>query len=32
MFIRKMTIADYTCVFDLWMNTPGMGLNDCRKK
>ncbi|MDD4113596.1 MAG: GNAT family N-acetyltransferase [Herbinix sp.] len=28
MFIRKMTIADYTCVYDLWLNTPGMGLND----
>ena len=25
--IRKMTIADYTCVYDLWLNTPGMGLN-----
>jgi len=28
MLIRKMTIADYTCVYDLWLNTPGMGLND----
>lgn len=28
MLIRKMTIADYTCVYDLWMATPGMGLND----
>lgn len=27
MLIRKMTIADYDCVYDLWMNTPGMGLN-----
>lgn len=25
--IRVMTIADYDQVYDLWMNTPGMGLN-----
>ncbi len=25
--IRKMTIADYDAVYDLWINTPGMGLN-----
>ena len=28
MIIRKMTIADYDCVYDLWLNTPGMGLNN----
>ncbi|MDQ2088273.1 GNAT family N-acetyltransferase [Herbivorax sp. ANBcel31] len=28
MIIRKMTIADYDCVYDLWVNTPGMGLNN----
>ena len=26
--IRKMTIGDYHDVYDLWLNTPGMGLND----
>lgn len=26
--IRNMTIADYDAVYALWMNTPGMGLND----
>lgn len=26
--IRKMTIADYDCVYELWKNTPGMGLNN----
>lgn len=25
--IRVMTIADYEGVYDLWINTPGMGLN-----
>lgn len=25
--IRVMTIADYDGVYDLWINTPGMGLN-----
>lgn len=25
--IRPMTIADYDGVYDLWINTPGMGLN-----
>ena len=25
--IRVMTIHDYDGVYDLWMNTPGMGLN-----
>ena len=25
--IRKMTIADYDAVYDLWISTPGMGLN-----
>lgn len=25
--IRVMTINDYDGVYDLWMNTPGMGLN-----
>jgi ribosomal protein S18 acetylase RimI-like enzyme len=28
MFIRKMSIADYEEVYQLWINTPGMGLND----
>lgn len=27
MDIRKMTLADYEDVYDLWMRTPGMGLN-----
>jgi len=26
--IRKMTTADYDDVYDLWINTPGMGLNN----
>ncbi len=26
--IRKMTIEDYDGVYNLWINTPGMGLND----
>lgn len=26
--IRKMTIGDYEKVYDLWISTPGMGLND----
>lgn len=26
--IRKMTIADYEKVYNLWISTPGMGLND----
>lgn len=26
--IRKMTIGDYENVYDLWISTPGMGLND----
>lgn len=25
--IRVMSICDYTEVYDLWINTPGMGLN-----
>jgi N-acetylglutamate synthase len=25
--IRKMTTNDYEMIYDLWMNTPGMGLN-----
>lgn len=25
--IRLMTIDDYDAVYDLWINTPGMGLN-----
>ena len=25
--IRVMTIADYDKVYDLWLHTPGMGLN-----
>jgi len=28
MTIRRMTIADYKQVYALWMNTPGMGLNN----
>ena len=28
MQIRKMTIEDYEGVYCLWLNTPGMGLND----
>jgi len=28
MLIRKMTIDDYDSVYDLWLNTPGIGLND----
>lgn len=28
MIIRKMTIADYDSVYNLWLNTPGMGLNN----
>jgi len=27
MQIRKMTINDYKGVYQLWLNTPGMGLN-----
>ncbi|MDO4460327.1 MAG: GNAT family N-acetyltransferase [Clostridia bacterium] len=27
MIYRLMTIDDYDGVFDLWLNTPGMGLN-----
>ena len=27
MQIRKMTIHDYDSVYNLWLNTPGMGLN-----
>lgn len=27
MQIRNMTIEDYDAVYDLWINTPGMGLN-----
>lgn len=27
MQIRVMTIADYDGVYDLWLHTPGMGLN-----
>lgn len=26
--IRVMTITDYDAVYDLWINTPGMGLNE----
>ncbi len=25
--VRVMTISDYDTIFDLWRNTPGMGLN-----
>ena len=28
MLIRPMVIEDYDRVFDLWLHTPGMGLND----
>lgn len=28
MQIQKMTIDDYDDVYDLWANTPGMGLNN----
>ncbi len=28
MHIRKMSIDDYSEVYNLWANTPGMGLND----
>ncbi len=28
MYVRKMTIGDYDSVYDLWVNTSGMGLND----
>ena len=28
MVIRKMTIDDYDNIYSLWINTPGMGLND----
>ena len=28
MKIRNMEIADYEVVYDLWRQTPGMGLND----
>lgn len=28
MQIRKMTIEDYDEIYDLWLHTPGMGLND----
>lgn len=28
MNIRKMTLSDYENVYDLWLNTAGMGLND----
>jgi|SRR5690554_3426150 ribosomal protein S18 acetylase RimI-like enzyme len=28
MIIRKMTIEDYDCVYNLWLNNPGMGLNN----
>lgn len=28
MNIRLMKVADYKKVYQLWMNTPGMGLND----
>lgn len=28
MHIRTMTLADYDAVYDLWLHTPGMGLND----
>ena len=25
--IRVMTISDYEEIYDVWINTPGMGLN-----
>jgi ribosomal protein S18 acetylase RimI-like enzyme len=28
MNIRLMTFSDYDAVYHLWLNTPGMGLND----
>lgn len=28
MIIRRMTIDDYDQIYNLWLNTPGMGLND----
>jgi len=28
MVVRKMTIDDYNEIYDFWMSTPGMGLND----
>ena len=28
MIIREMTINDYDNVYNLWINTPGMGLNN----
>jgi len=28
MQIRKMLFSDYLDVYNLWLNTPGMGLND----
>lgn len=28
MRIRKMLISDYRAVYDLWLGTPGMGLNE----
>lgn len=28
MIIRRMTIDDYDNIYSLWVNTPGMGLND----
>ncbi|SUD92086.1 GNAT family N-acetyltransferase [Psychrobacter phenylpyruvicus] len=28
MLIRPMTMNDYDAVYQLWINTPGMGLND----
>ena len=28
MEIRKMSLEDYENIYDLWMSTPGMGLND----
>lgn len=28
MEIRKLSIDDYDDIYDLWMSTPGMGLND----
>ena len=28
MRVRKMLISDYCSVYNLWLSTPGMGLND----
>ncbi len=28
MHIRKMVLADYAAVYELWKDTPGMGLHD----